>query len=60
MKMMLERRHWEKDHFWTKLYRVTSVPINIANPLIFDMSMLHDVSPWYAQAHLEEKIELLP
>ena len=41
-----KHRHWEKDHFWTKLYHVTSVANNVANPFIFYMSMLHDMSPW--------------
>ena len=43
--LKLERQHWEKDHFWTKSYQVTSVANNIVNPLIIDMSMLHDMSP---------------
>ena len=43
----------KKDHFWTKLYRVTSVANNVANPLIFYMSIVHDMLPWYSQAHLK-------
>ena len=41
--LKLERQKWEKDHFWTKSDHVTSVAHNVANPLISDMSMLHDM-----------------
>ena len=50
----------KKDHFWTKLYRVTSIANNVANPLIFYMSIVHDMLPWYSQAHLIENIWFLP
>ena len=51
--------HWQKNHFWTKSYHVTSVPNNVFSPLIFDMSMLHNKSSWYSQPNLKEKIWLL-
>ena len=56
----LERHHWEKDHFRTKKYHVTLVASNVANLLISDMSVLHDMSPWYSQTRLKEMIWLLP
>ena len=57
--LKLEHRPWEKDHFWTKSYYVTSVGNNVTNPLIFfKMSMLHHMSTWYLQTYLEEKIGL--
>ena len=33
--LKLERRPWEKYHFWTKSYYVTSVGNDVINPLIF-------------------------
>ena len=57
--LKLERWHWDKDHFWTKSYHVTSVANDVANPLIFYMSMLHHMSPWYSQTHLKENIWVL-
>ena len=39
-----ERHQWQKDHLWPKLYHVTAVANNVVNPLIFDMSLLHDKS----------------
>ena len=59
--------HYEKlEHVivmitWSwKSYHVTSAENNVANPLIFYMSMLRDISPWYSQTHLKEKLWLLP
>ena len=46
--LKLERRHWWKDQFWTKSYYVISVANNSANPLIFYIWMLHDMSPCYS------------
>ena len=51
-----QRHHWQKDHLWLKSYHVTSVANIVVNPLIFDMSMLHDKSSWYSQSNLKEKI----
>ena len=50
-----ERHHWQKYHFWTKSYHVTSVTNNVVNPLNVDMSLLHDKSLWYSQSNLTEK-----
>ena len=55
-----ERHHWQKDHFWTKSYHLTSVANNVVNPLILDMSILHNKSSWYWQSNLNERIWLLP
>ena len=50
----------QKHHFWTKPYHVTPVAINVANPIIFYMSLLPDMSPWYSRGNLKERIWLLP
>ena len=56
-----QEAHWQKDHFWTIIsYHVTSVANDVFNPLIFDMSMLHNKSSWYSQSNLKENIWLLP
>ena len=34
---------------------VTSVANNVANPLSFAMSLLHDKSSWYSQSNLKER-----
>ena len=52
--------HWQKYHFWTKSFNVTSITDDVVNPLIYYMSMLHGKSPWYSQSNLKEKIWLLP
>ena len=50
-----ERHHWQKDHFWTKSYHLTSVAKNVVNPLILDMSILHNKSSWYWQSNFKWK-----
>ena len=37
--------------FWTKSYHVTSVLNTVANPLIYGMSLLHDMSSWYLKSN---------
>ena len=54
-----ERRHWKKDHFWTKSYHVTSVANNVANPLVFDLPLFYETSSCYSQSMLKVKIWLL-
>ena len=42
-------RHLQEDHIWIKSYYATLVANNVANRVIFDISLQHDVPSWYDQ-----------